>query len=37
MLGLSKERALPNPDFRDMLSTFSAECVEYLLVGAWMS
>jgi hypothetical protein len=35
MLGPSKERALLNPDFRDMLSTFSAEHVEYLLVGAY--
>jgi len=34
MLGLSREWTLLNPDFSDMLSAFSDERVEYLLVGA---
>jgi hypothetical protein len=32
---LSAERRLPNPDYRDILSAFSDEKVEYLLVGAY--
>jgi hypothetical protein len=32
---LSAERTLLNPDYRDILSVFSDEKVEYLLVGAY--
>jgi len=35
MRGRSKESALLNPDFRDILSIFNEENVEYLLVGAY--
>jgi hypothetical protein len=35
MLTLSRERILLNPDFRDILFTFSEESVECLLVGAY--
>src|SRR5256885_8531906 len=35
MRGLSRESALLNPDFRDMLSIFNEEKVEYLVVGAY--
>ena len=35
MRGRSKESALLNPDFRDLLSIFNEENVEYLLVGAY--
>ena len=31
----SKEGALLNPDFRDMLSMFNEENVEYLVIGAY--
>jgi len=34
-LGLSRKRILLNPDYRDILSAFSEENVEYLLVGAY--
>jgi len=33
--GLSRKRILLNPDYRDILSAFSEENVEYLLVGAY--
>jgi hypothetical protein len=35
MLGLSKESRLLNPDFRDILSVFLEEGVEFLVVGAY--
>jgi hypothetical protein len=35
MPGLSRERRLLNPDYRDMLSAFTEEGVKYLLVGAF--
>ena len=35
MPGRLKERQLLNPDFRDMLSAFNEEKVEYLLIGAY--
>ncbi len=35
MHGLLQESALLNPDFRDMLSIFNEENVEYLLIGAY--
>ena len=35
MLGHSKESLVLNPDFRDMLSLFNEERVEYLVVGAY--
>ena len=35
MRGPSRESALLNPDFRDMLSIFNEEKVEYLVVGAY--
>jgi hypothetical protein len=35
MPGLSRKRILLNPDYRDILSAFSEENVEYLLVGAY--
>ena len=35
MRGPSKENRSLNPDFRDMLSAFIAERVEFLLVGAY--
>ena len=35
MLGPSKEIPLLNPDYRDMLSLFNEEKVEYLVVGAY--
>src|SRR5215217_5575526 len=35
MLGLSKEIHLLNPDYRDMLSLFNEEKVEYMVVGAY--
>jgi hypothetical protein len=35
MPGPSKESRLLNPDFRDMLSAFCAEGVEFMLVGAY--
>jgi hypothetical protein len=35
MLGLSKENLLLNPDFKDILSAFIAEKVEFLVVGGY--
>jgi hypothetical protein len=35
MLGPSKEIHLLNPDYRDMLSLFNEEKVEYMVVGAY--
>jgi hypothetical protein len=35
MRGNSRETPSVNPDFRDILSAFSAEGVEYLVVGAY--
>lgn len=35
MPGPSRENALLNPDFRDMLSIFNEEQVEYLVIGAY--
>src|SRR5437773_12561528 len=35
MLGSSKESQLLNPDFRDILSAFCKEKVEFMLVGAY--
>jgi hypothetical protein len=35
MLGLSKESQLLNSDFRDILSAFCEEKVEFMLVGAY--
>jgi hypothetical protein len=35
MPGLSKENPLLNPDFRDMLSAFCEEQVEFMVVGAY--
>jgi hypothetical protein len=35
MLGLSKESRLLNPDFRDILSVFLEEGVEFLVVGGY--
>jgi hypothetical protein len=35
MPGLSKENALLNPDFRDILSAFFAEQVDFIIVGAY--
>src|ERR687894_3189815 len=35
MPGLSRERLLLNPDYRDILSAFTEEGVKYLLVGAY--
>ncbi|MDX6381810.1 MAG: hypothetical protein QOI57_2834 [Rubrobacteraceae bacterium] len=35
MSGLSREKRLLNPDYRDILSAFTEESVEYLLVGAY--
>jgi len=35
MRGPSRESALLNPDFRDMLSILNEEKVEYLVVGAY--
>jgi hypothetical protein len=35
MLGPSKEIHLLNPDYRDMLSLFNEERVEYMVVGAY--
>ena len=35
MPGLSRKKILLNPDYRDILSAFSEENVEYLLVGAY--
>ena len=35
MPGLSREKSLLNPDYRDMLSAFAEESVKYLLVGAY--
>jgi predicted nucleotidyltransferase len=35
MRGLFKAPVMLNPDFRDILSAFNAERVEYLLVGAY--
>ena len=35
MRGLSRESALLNPDFRDILSIFNEESVEYLVIGAY--
>lgn len=35
MRGRLRERPLLNPDYRDMLSAFTAENVKYLLVGAY--
>src|SRR5262247_3312066 len=35
MRGLSKESRLLNPDFRDILSVFLEESVEFLVVGAY--
>jgi hypothetical protein len=34
MRGLSKENPLLNSDFRDILSAFCEEKVEFMLVGA---
>jgi hypothetical protein len=36
MRGLSKENQLLNSDFRDILSAFCEEKVEFMLVGAYM-
>jgi hypothetical protein len=35
MPGLSREKLLLNPDYRDKLSVFAEEGVKYLLVGAY--
>jgi hypothetical protein len=35
MPGLSKENSLLNPDFRDMLSAFCEQKVEFMVVGAY--
>jgi hypothetical protein len=35
MSGLSREKRLLNPDYRDILSAFTEESVEYLLVGVY--
>src|SRR5437870_13121039 len=35
MLGPSRESRLLNPDFRDILSAFCEEKVEFMLVGAY--
>ena len=35
MRGPSRESALLNPDFRDILSIFNEEKVEYLVIGAY--
>src|SRR5215216_7482012 len=35
MPGLSREKLLLNPDYRDILSVFAEEGVKYLLVGAY--
>jgi hypothetical protein len=35
MSGLSREKLLLNPDYRDILSVFVEEGVKYLLVGAY--
>jgi hypothetical protein len=35
MLGLSRESQLLNPDFRDILSIFLEESVEFLVIGAY--
>ena len=35
MRGPSRESALLNPDFRDILSIFNEERVEYLVIGAY--